>query len=99
MRVALARIIQQYSPWTGAIGLTLDASEIGRLSPGQCLLCSPISADRTVLPQPCMPSAQHDRENTLDVLVPADRFERFGLGIGGDRCVRLIGPVGRPFTI
>jgi NAD(P)H-flavin reductase len=99
MRVALTRIIQQYIPWAGAVGLTLDASEIGRLSPGQCLLYSPVAADRAVLPHPCIPSAQHDREKTLDVLVPAYHFERHGFGTGGDRCLRVIGPVGRPFTV
>jgi dihydroorotate dehydrogenase electron transfer subunit len=46
-----------------------------------------------------MPSAQHDREKTLDVLIPAERFERHCFGSRGDRTLRILGPVGRPFTV
>jgi NAD(P)H-flavin reductase len=99
MRVALAKIVQEYRPWEGAIGLTLDATEIGGISPGQCMLYSPIPADRNVVPYPCMPSAQHYREKTVDVLIPAQRFDRHCMGPDSGRTIRIVGPIGRPFTV
>jgi dihydroorotate dehydrogenase electron transfer subunit len=100
MRTGDASVVQTYVPWEHIVGVTIQAIDLGRVMPGQFVLCSPRFATLSVIPQAWMVTSQNEHEKTFDVLFRRSGDDR-GLPLTarvGDS-LTVTGPVGKPFVI